>query len=91
MKTIYKYPISLDSNNISLPKNSTILHFGIDGTGYPCIWVLIDTKEEEREIIHLKCVGTGWNLDEILGDYNYTYIGTTVMSNGLVWHLLEVE
>ena len=87
MKTIYKYPISLDSNNIDLPKNSTILHFGIDGTGYPCIWVLIDTKEEEGETIHLKCVGTGWNL----GDSNYTYIGTTVMSDGLVWHLLEVE
>ena len=90
MKTIYKYPISSGSNNIGLPKNSTILHFGIDGTGYPCIWVLIDTKEE-GETIHLKCVGTGCDLDEILGDSNYTYIGTTVMSNGFVWHLLEVE
>ena len=91
MKTIYKYPISSGSNNIDLPKNSTILHFGIDGTGYPCIWVLIDTKEEEGETIHLKCVGTGWDLDEILGNSNYTYIGTTVMSNGFVWHLLEVK
>ena len=90
MKTIYKYPISIGSNNIDLPKNSTILHFGIDGTGYPCIWVLIDTTEE-GEPIHLKCVGTGWDLDEILGDSNYVYISTTVMSNGFVWHLLEAE
>ena len=91
MKTIYKYQISPGSNNIDLPKNSTILHFGIDGIGYPCIWVLIDTKEEEGETIHLKCVGTGWNLDKILGDSNYAYIGTTVMPNGFVWHLLEVK
>ena len=91
MKTIYKYPISIGSNNIDLPKNSTILHFGMDDTGYPCIWVLIDTKEEEGETIHLKCIGTGWDLDEILGDSNYAYIGTTIMSNGFVWHLLEVE
>lgn len=91
MKTIYKYPISIGSNHIGLPKNSTILHFGIDGAGYPCIWVLIDTKEEEGETIHLKCIGTGWDLDEILGDSNYAYIGTTIMSNGFVWHLLEVE
>ena len=90
MKTIYKYPISIGSNHIDLPKNSTILHFGIDGTGYPCIWVLIDTKEE-GETIHLKCVGTGLYLDEILGDSNYADISTTVMSNGFVWHLLEVK
>lgn len=91
MKIIYKYPIEIGSNDIELPKNSIILHFGIDGTELPFIWVLIDTKEEEGETIHLKCVGTGWDLDEILGDSNYAYIGTTVMSNGLVWHLLEVE
>lgn len=90
MKIIYKYPIYLGLNNIDLPKNSTILHFGTDGTEHLYIWALIDTKEEE-ETIHLKCVGTGWNLDEILGDSNYAYMGTTVMSNGLVWHLLEVE
>ena len=53
MKTIYKYPISIGSNNIDLPKNSTILHFGIDGTGHPCIGILIDTKDEEGETIHL--------------------------------------
>ena len=90
MKTIYKYPIYLGSNDIDLPKNSIILHFGIDGTGQACIWTYVDT-EEEKKSRHLKCVGTGWDLDEILGNSNYVYIGTTVMSNGLVWHLLEVE
>lgn len=90
MKTIYKYPIKVGSNNIELPKNSKILYFGTDGSGFPSIWVLVDI-EEEQESRHLECVGTGWYLDEILGNSNYIYIGSTVIFNGLVWHLLEVK
>lgn len=93
MKTIYKYSIapSLEPIKVVLPHGAQILSFGKDGFGGLSYWAFVDTKEEDEEI-YLYCVGTGWNIEDVIREgKNIFYLGSVTTAEGYVWHLLREE
>ena len=91
MKTIYKYGINIDITSIALPQGSKIFSAGYDPNGVLCVWVAVDTQEEEIEERFVYLTGTGWPLED-LKDWNYRFIDTVIdENNGLVWHVFELE
>ncbi len=90
MKTIYKYPIPIESAfEIELPTSAMILSFQSQN-GVPCIWAMVETGfvEEERSF---RLFGTGHPIERIPKDRSLHYIGTAQQSQipPLVWHLFE--
>ena len=91
MKTIYKYGINIGMTSIALPKGSKIFSADYDPNGDLCIWVAVDTEEEEIEERFVYLTGTGWPLED-LKDWNYRFIDTVIDENNeLVWHVFELE
>lgn len=91
MKTIYKYSINTGLTSIALPKRSKIFSAGYDPNDVLCVWVAVDTEEEEMEERFVYLTGTGWPLED-LKDWNYRFIDTAIdEKNGLVWHVFELE
>ena len=91
MKTIYKYGINTGMTSITLPKRSKIFSANYDPNGVLCVWVAVDTTEEEIEERFVYLTGTGWPLED-LKDWNYRFIDTVIdENNGLVWHVFELE
>lgn len=96
MITIYKYqiePCSFEPNLIMMPVSSAIISCGVDGNNVPCIWVLLDTDEQERGMMVTKkiwCVGTGWDLSPMFNGQvpGYNKIGT-IKENVYIWHVFE--
>jgi len=85
-KTIYKFPIEVKNDfQLTLPKNSQILHVGMQGENLR-MWVLIDKDEKEAEVRHFCLFGTGHDFALL----DYKYIGTFQLYTGsLVFHLFE--
>ena len=88
MKTIWKFPLNLDSEQtINVPKGTNFCHIEFQKEQL-CIWGLVDT-ELEREDVTIRTVGTG----QPVPDYeNLAYVGTTSHpmfdgGNSLVWHV----
>lgn len=82
MITVYKYPIQItDKQYLTLPNGYHIVHVGLDPTGAPCIWALVDT---ERSLIQetVYVVGTGhllpFRADRHLGSF---------VDGSFVWHV----
>ena len=91
MKAIWKYPINTRSHGnkfiIDLPYNARIFTVRMQGNT-PCIWAMVDTKEETEERIFI-IYGTGWEVKEENDDL--VYIDTYLEQGGnCVWHLFEV-
>lgn len=83
MNHILKYPISLFF--LALPKNSKLLHVGMDPQGAKCIWVLGDLAEMGPQV-RLHILGTGSDVPDNLahlGSFKEDFI------NGpdLMWHV----
>lgn len=77
MRTIYKYPLNtIDLQTIKVPRLSDISSFKeqflcIDiQYGLPCLWCMVDTLEEEREV-QIKIVGTGNPMSDSCCKENY--------------------
>lgn len=84
MRTIHKYPLTVEDNQIvELPKDSQVLAIQTQN-GNPFMWVLVDTSQElERRAF--VTVGTGHEVTGYL-----SYIGTYQMMGGsLVFHVFE--
>lgn len=86
MRTIYKYLLeTTDLQSIRIPrllgaKDFTSQFLCIDTqNGCPCLWCLVDTSEQEREVF-FRVVGTGNPMPEILD--NGDYLGTYQLFNG---------
>ena len=91
MKTIYKYGINSGITSIALPKGSKIFSAGYDPNSVLCVWIAVDTEEEEIEERFVYLTGTGWPLED-LKDWNYRFIDTVIDENNeLVWHVFELE
>ena len=91
MKTIYKYGINTGMTSIVLPKRSKIFSANYDPNGVLCVWVAVDTEEEEIEERFVYLTGTGWPLED-LKDWNCRFIDTVIDENNeLVWHVFELE
>lgn len=86
MKTIYKYQLKIDDQQVlELPKNRKILCVQVQ-YGVPSIWVELDNEDKELESVVINTYGTGHpmpNVEEI-------YIGTYQMHEGdYVFHVFE--
>ena len=83
MKTVYKYPLDekSDIRSASIPRNSKIVHAGMQGDGL-CIWAEVDTEEKILNKRYFSVFGTG---SEIKGNHI-----TTFMMGPYVWHLYEL-
>lgn len=88
-KVIYKYQLKvLGRNEVNMPKGAEILHMEIQG-GVPCIWALVDLKEEQVSR-SFDIYMTGQKIRDNPIKYIDTYIDTYMYKN-LVCHVFEVE
>ena len=86
MKTIYKYPVKVDDEQIiQMPDDSEILSIQYQ-YGRPYIWAMVDT---DKPSIPRKfgLVGTGHPCERL---NNAKYVGSFQMQNGaLIFHLFD--
>ena len=85
MKTIWKYPLTLDDlQTIEMPKGSKILHVEFQETiEAPCLWALVD-PQKDKERIRLVTHGTGYPVRDTTGKH----LGSYQMRGGqLVFHV----
>jgi len=89
IKTIYKYDIPpVDSCKVSMPVGAEILTIQAQ-KDRPCIWALVDPKEEKRDVRVFEVYGTGHSMRCDMG-IDRNYIGTYQLREGdLVFHLFE--
>lgn len=94
MKSVYKYPLTAQTNKLRLPKGAEILSAGWQAPEV-VIWALIDTEQTEAEERHIEVAGTGWPLP--VGEdktVEFKFITTVQMNDTaimrLVWHIFEV-
>lgn len=82
MQTIWKYPLELGANNLSMPRASSVLSVHRQGESL-CMWAIVD---ENRISVTRKfvVVGTGHPLPDGLTKF----IGTVVI-DPFVWHVFE--
>ena len=87
MKKIYKYSLPYDGDTITIPYN--IIRFLEIHTqnGIPTIWVIVDPDDEATISTEIIAIGTGWELQDGLGDY----LGTAEDEFGYVWHYFVYE
>lgn len=86
MKKIWKYPLNNMRNEIQMPAAAKIIHVGEnpEHSDQPTVWAMVNPEAAlEPRILCVTATG-----EEIL-DANREYIGTGVMSGGLVWHIFE--
>lgn len=58
MKTIWKFPLSLDEYQaVTMPEDAEILHVGVQGS-VPHIWAMVDTTAPVK-VRHIYQYGTG--------------------------------
>lgn len=74
MKTIYKYPLTISSEQaIKLPIGAKFCHIGLDPQGVPCLWYMVD--KNERKVDHRFYIyGTGFEINA----QDISYLGSFV-------------
>lgn len=88
MKTVYKYPLVVETENlIAVPGGNPlqVVHVGPDPSGQLCLWAVADTEKQpvRRKVLVL---GTGHEIPAGSG-----HIGS-VLSSPFVWHVfLEIS
>ena len=81
MKTIYKYELNVtDEQTLSLPKNHKVLTVMVQN-GIPCIWVLLDPEQREKEDLDVFIFGTGQMIPEFATIERLTYLGSFMIVN----------
>lgn len=98
MKTIWKYKLNEGVNCIWMPKGAEILTVSAR-TGEPCLWALVDAKDEKINRFFL-VMGTGWKIPDwpsMSGSYKGTFFiasGSRELLAGLpmtlVYHVFEL-
>ena len=84
MRNIWKYWLSIeDYQIIEMPQDSKLLHVD-EQEGKLCLWALVNpyAPKSRRSIL---VFGTGYVID----DSEDNFVGTTVMSDGFVWHVFD--
>jgi hypothetical protein len=94
MKTIWKFPIQITSTQpVEMPRGATIIHVGLDPTGTPCLWAIVDPKEM-RVWVDIFIYGTGHPFKERGDPQNEfrgipnEYIGSFNQEQ-YVWHVFQ--
>ena len=85
-KSIFKYPLSLDSarSAVKLPSGTELLSVQFQGNEL-MLWALVDAPLKDIVARQFLAIGTGWILgqEELEG---FAYF-TTVQNQGYVWHI----
>jgi len=80
--TIWKFPIEIkDKQIVPMPKGAKIIKAGLDPTGHPCIWAVVDVNKKpvNREIY---VYGTGQEIQR------ENHIGSFI-DGSFVWHVFQ--
>jgi hypothetical protein len=85
MNTIYKYVLPIHGEvKLKVPSLFRPLYIGTK-EGELCLWALVDPSTlEQTRIINI--YGTGQPV-ELMSSFDY--IGSCIMPNGLVWHVVD--
>lgn len=88
MKTVYKYPLEVQENNVIDLPYEKILGIYQDRTGKHCLYALVDTDRPDRKYV-VSMYGTGWDL----GDRHEgkDYLGTIRLNDVLILHVFGKE
>ena len=94
MKSIYKYDIVTAQNGIIEAPITKVLYAGEQNQSIK-IWAEVDTDAPVRKIQFIP-IGTGWNLDNAIGDKNildtHKYLNTVILAGGsLVFHIYYAD
>ena len=84
MKTVWKYEIGREGRegrDLDVPKGAKFLDAQIQN-GVLCLWALVD-PDAGSQGIRVNILGTGWQVDEIAGEY----LATVQPGGGLVFHI----
>jgi hypothetical protein len=89
---VYKYPLEIGRQKISLPIGARILSVH-DQEGVVTMWAFVDPQETGVQNRVFMVVGTGWDLASpfsltYLGT-SLTYLGTSHSPDGMVLHVFE--
>ncbi len=87
MTTIWKYELRVaDEQTVMMPKGARILSVAVQ-RGKPCLWAMVDDREEKRVARTIQLHGTGLLAP---GAENDVFIGTVLLDGGwLVYHVFE--
>jgi hypothetical protein len=84
MQTVYKYPISMQADvRVMMPEDATVIAVGIDGTGSPCVWALVDPDAPATVERKFGVYGTGGRIPDF-----WEFRGT-FFTLPYVWHVFE--
>lgn len=91
MKTIYKYPIQVITENLLVvSKGAEILTVQVQ-KGIPYVWALVDKDQENQETKIIEVFGTGHDIHDLMHGQTRKYIGTFQLHQGeLIFHVFEV-
>jgi len=81
VRTIYKYPLPADVNDVSMPRDARFLH-AAEQNGMIMVWAEVDTRQPPvRRRLHV--VGTGGSVPDFA-----EHIGSLLLDGGmLVFHI----
>lgn len=87
---IWKYNLFLTGQlSIQMPKGAKVLSVGVDPQGYDSIWAFIPDENAEKEERVFYCIGTGWDIEQVVpSDTEIEFIGT-ICGSPYVWHIFE--
>ena len=86
MRTIYKYIINMQGQELDLPNDCRIIKVS-EQNGELCMWVDIDTDNETTKR-NFQVFGTGHEIPRMIG-VEFEYVGTGFFKGGYVFHLYE--
>lgn len=94
MKSIYKYDIMAAQNGIIEAPITKVLYAGEQNQSIK-VWAEVDTNAPVRKIQFIP-IGTGWNLDNMIGDKSildtHKYLSTVILAGGsLVFHVYYAD
>lgn len=91
MKTIHKFPLARLSEVtvFDWPVGAKVLYVGVLRE-HPCVWVMLDTDEQQTAVRRIRVVGTGLPVAKEADEHNY--LGTILLLSGdLVLHVFDVD
>ena len=86
MRTIYKYIINMQGQELDLPNDCKIIKVA-EQNNELCMWVELDTDSETTKR-NFQVFGTGHEMYRVMG-VGFEYIGTGFFKDGYVFHLYE--
>lgn len=85
-KVVWKFPLVIaDVSVIEIPSDYRFIHVGLDPSGDPCVWAIVDT-ESPKKSKPLYIAGTGHKLKTF--QHANSHIGSFVQG-GFVWHVFQ--